>query len=136
MAALDASAIRYLIVGGVAVGFHAEPRYTKDLDVLIHVSQKESRVLFQCLKDFGAPTSLISEEDLLKEDFVFHFGIPPWRIDILTTIPGVNFEAAYAERVKLPLDHYQADCISKAWLIKAKQASARPQDLLDLEGLL
>lgn len=135
MAALDASGIRYLIVGGIAVGFHGEPRYTKDLDVLVHVSASDHLRLYKALKGFGAPVAIISPEELLQEDFIFHFGSPPWRIDILTSIPGVDFDMAYEERVKLPLGVYQADCISKAWLIVAKRASGRPQDLLDLESL-
>lgn len=135
MAALDASEIKYLVVGGIAVGFHGEPRYTKDLDVLVHVSAEDFDRLYGALKDFGAPVGIIKPEELLQEDFVFHFGIPPWRIDILTSIPGVDFNDAYKERVSLPLGPYKATCISKRWLIRAKRASGRPQDLLDLASL-
>jgi hypothetical protein len=117
------------------VGYHAEPRFTKDLDVLVHVSGGEGLRLFIALKSFGAPVSLITPEELLQEDFIFHFGSPPWRIDILTSIPGVDFDQAYSERVKLPLGEYSADCISKEWLIRAKRASGRPQDLFDLGSL-
>lgn len=122
-------------MGGIAVGFHGEPRYTKDLDVLVHVSGEQVQALYDALQDFGAPVGLITQGELAQVDFVFHFGNPPWRIDILTSIPGVDFELAYAERVKLPLGCYYADCISKAWLIRAKKASGRPQDLLDIEAL-
>jgi hypothetical protein len=135
LAALDASEIRYLVVGGIAVGFHGEPRYTKDLDVLVHVSAPDHLKLFDCLKGFGAPVGVLQPEELLGEDFVFHFGSPPWRVDILTSIPGVAFESAYADRVSMPLAQYSATCISKEWLIKAKQASGRMQDLLDLKAL-
>ena len=135
LAALDAAGIRYLVVGGIAVGFHAEPRFTKDLDVLIHVRRPDQEKLYQVLKEYGAPISILSSEEFLQEDFVFHFGVPPWRIDILTSIPGVDFEKAYLAKAKLPLGTYQADCISKDWLIIAKRASGRPQDLLDLKSL-
>ena len=135
MAALDAAEIRYLVVGGIAVGFHAAPRYTKDLDLLIAVRPPDHERLFRCLADFGAPVAIISPEELLEEDFIFHFGIPPWRIDVLTSIPGVDFEAAYTARVALPLGEYSATCVSREWLIRAKQASGRPQDLLDLQSL-
>ena len=136
MAALDAYGIDYLIVGGIAVGFHAEPRFTKDLDLLITVEAPDEVRLFACLDEFGAPMSIVSPEDFLRPDFVFHFGVPPWRVDILTSIPGVDFREAYAERVVLALGAYQASCISLDWLIKARQASGRPQDLLDLESLI
>jgi hypothetical protein len=135
LAALDASGIRYLVVGGIAVGFHGEPRYTKDLDVLITVDRAEAEGLYACLKDFGAPVHVLTAEELSKPDFIFHFGVPPWRIDIISSIPGVEFEQAYADRVKMPLGGYAADCISREWLIKAKVASGRPQDLLDLKAL-
>lgn len=135
MAALDASGIRYLIVGGIAVAYHGEPRYTKDLDVLVHVNAPDHERLYRCLQEFGAPVHLVSPEEFLKEDFIFYFGSPPWRIDILTSIPGVAFEEAYPNRVKLNLGEYAADCISKEFLIRAKRASGRPQDQLDIEAL-
>jgi len=135
LAALDAYGIRYLIVGGIAVGYHAEPRFTKDLDVLVAVSPENHLQLFACLTEYGAPVSILAPEEFLAEDFVFHFGIPPWRVDILTSIPGVDFEEAYSERVSMPLGEYEASLISREWLIKAKRASGRPQDLLDLTRL-
>ena len=97
MAALDRYGINYLIVGGIAVGFHSEPRFTKDLDVLVAIRPPEQHLLLQALKDFGAPTHLVTPADFTNEDFVFHFGTPPWRIDILTSIPGVDFDLAFAD---------------------------------------
>jgi hypothetical protein len=135
LAALDAYGIRYLVVGGIAVGFHTQPRFTKDLDLLITVSEPEHLKLYDCLKDFGAPVSILTPDEFLQDDFIFHFGSPPWRIDILSSIPGVDFELAYMERVTINLGTQVATCISKEWLIKAKQASGRPQDLLDLKWL-
>ena len=134
--ALDDAKIRYLVVGGIAVGLHGEPRYTKDLDLLITVRPPDQQRLYDCLTEFGAPTHILAPDELLQDDFVFHFGAPPWRIDILTTIPGVDFEAAYAARVPLNLGEYTASCISKSDLIKSKRASGRPQDLIDLESLV
>jgi hypothetical protein len=133
--ALDAYEIKYLIVGGIAVGFHAEPRYTKDLDLLITVRAPDHHRLYECLAQFGAPVSIIDPEELLQEDFIFHFGVPPWRIDILSSAPGVDFDQAYDDRIEIPFGDYQASCISKDWLIKSKRASGRPQDLIDLASL-
>lgn len=135
MEALDACEIKYLIVGGIAVAFHAEPRFTKDLDLLISVNAPDHVRLFKCLESFGAPVNMLSADDFLQEDFVFHFGVPPWRIDILTSVPGVDFEEAYEDRVPLSLGAYTASCISREWLIKAKKASGRPQDLIDVDNL-
>ena len=133
--ALDAAEIRYLVVGGIAVGYHAAPRFTKDLDLLITVCSPEHLKLFRCLAEFGAPVHIVRPEEFLDDDFIFHFGLPPWRVDILSSIPGVDFERAYQDRVFVPLGKYQATCISRDWLITAKRASGRPQDLLDLSSL-
>lgn len=86
---------------------------------------------------FGSlePVEIFAPKELLKEDVIIHFGSPPWRVDILTSVPGVDFEQAYESRVPLPLDEYTAQCISKEWLIKSKRASGRTQDLLDLQSL-
>jgi len=136
LAALDASGIEYLVVGGIAVGFYAEPRFTKDLDVLVAVKPGEATRLYQVLKEFGAPVHLVTAEDFSREDFVFYFGAPPWRIDILTSIPGIDFEAAYSRRVFMPLGGRNVSCISREDLIRSKQASGRHQDLADVEKLL
>jgi hypothetical protein len=135
LAALDRFGIEYLIVGGVAVGFHAEPRFTKDLDVLVHVDSRNVGALIEALSEFGAPMHFVKAGDFLKDDFVFFFGSPPWRIDLLTSIPGIEFRTVYADRVTVTLGNRQATCISKEWLIKAKKASGRHQDLADLEAL-
>lgn len=135
LVALDAAGIKYLTVGGIAVSYYAEPRFTKVLEVLVHIAKPDHEKLYNVLREFGAPVSILTSSEFLKDDFIFHFGVPPWRIDVLTSIPGVDFDLAYQDRAKLPLGTYSADCISKDWLIKAKAASGRPQDLLDLESL-
>lgn len=136
MAALDAAKIRYLIVGGIAVGYYAVPRLTKDIDVLVAVDPTNAQTLFDSLKEFGAPIHLVSPRDFESPDFVFYFGVPPWRVDILTSIPGVEFDEAYERRTVDSLGDYQANFISKDDLISAKRASGRVQDLQDLEALL
>jgi hypothetical protein len=135
LAVLDRFGIRYLIVGGIAVGVYTEPRFTKDLDVLVAVSPPEHHALYAALTEFGAPVHLVRPEDFAQEDFVFHFGSPPWRIDILTSVPGVDFGEAYADRVMAPLGGISVSFISREWLIRAKRASGRHQDLADLEKL-
>jgi hypothetical protein len=134
LAAFDHFGIEYLIVGGVAYGFHAEPRYTKDLDI-VHVDPESVERLFEALQQHGAPIHLIAASDFLNHDFVFYFGQPPWRIDILTSIPGVDFERAYEDRVTAILGGSSPTFISKEWLIRAKVASGRPQDQVDVSIL-
>jgi len=93
--------------------------------------ESRSRAVYECLEEFGAPVSILTPEEFLQDDFIFHFGAPPWRVDLMTSIPGVDFEQAYSERGEIPLGEYHASCISREWLIKAKLASSRPQDLID-----
>lgn len=135
MAALESCGIEYLIVGGIAVGFYTEPRFTKDLDVLVAVPPPGHLKLFDVLKEFGAPVHLVRPEDFVQEDFVFYFGSPPWRVDILTSIPGIDFRQAFANRVRMSLGQTEVNCISREDLILAKRASGRFQDLADLEKL-
>jgi hypothetical protein len=114
LAALDRYAIRYLVVGGVAVTFYSVLRYTKVLDLLVCVHTPEHERLYKCLAEFGAP---------------------PWRVDILTSIPGVEFEEAYRDRQEMPIGDFTAARISRQWLIRAKISSGRPQDMLDVASL-
>lgn len=118
------------------MSFYGEPRYTKDLDVLLAIDQENIDALIAVLRAYGVPVPLGKAQEFLSKDFIFWFGAPPWRIDLLTTIPGVDFKEAYAERVAMPLGNYVATCISRRHLIVAKQASGRPQDLADVENLL
>jgi len=92
----------------MAVSFHSTPRYTKDLNVLVFISKPEHEVLYKCLAEYGAPVSILTPEEFLQDEFVFHFGAPPWRVELLTSIPGVDFEQAYRERVETPLGEYRA----------------------------
>jgi len=133
--ALDDFGIEYLIVGGVALGFYVEPRYTKDLEVLVFDGPKNYKRLFAALKKFGAPLFNVRAEEFLAEDFVLFIGAPPWRVDILTSVPGVDFREAFAEREIVDLEGYKVSCISKKWLTRSKRASGRPQDLADLKRL-
>ncbi|HWD40185.1 MAG TPA: DUF6036 family nucleotidyltransferase [Fimbriimonas sp.] len=135
MSALESYGIKYLIIGGIAVGFYTEPRFTKDLDVLIAVSPEDIDRLFSALRDFGAPLHMVSPADFLQEDFVLYLGSPPWRIDILTSAPGIDFAEAYKDKKQVLLGGVRVNCISKEWLIKSKQASGRNQDLADLDAL-
>jgi hypothetical protein len=135
LAAFDLFGVEYLVVGGVAVGLHAEPRYTKDIDVLVHVNFENLNDLIAALRHYGAPLHFVQEEQFLNDDFVFYFGSQPWRVDVLTSIPGVNFKEAFEDRVLLELGGRPVNCISKDWLIRAKLASGRHQDLADVEAL-
>jgi len=128
--------VRYLVVGGYAVVQYAEPRYTKDLDLWISTDPLNARAVYQALRAFGAPLFGLTERDFMQEGTFYQMGVPPLRIDVLMGIPGVEFESAWQRRVEVRFDDLVVPFISRPDLIKAKLASGRPQDLIDVDLLL
>jgi hypothetical protein len=137
LAAFNAHAVKYLIVGAHAVGVHAEPRGTKDLDVLIQANPKNSEAVFRALAEFGAPLAGMTPADFNDgPGSVFQIGVPPSRVDILQKIEGVDFDEAWQNRLETEIDaHIPTNVISRDDLIRNKLAVARPQDLLDVEKI-
>ncbi|MBA4383222.1 MAG: hypothetical protein C0410_00655 [Anaerolinea sp.] len=132
---LNDNHVRYLVVGGYAVAFHGHPRYTKDVDIWVERSQENSRALILAIKQFGMGSLGLKEEDFLLPDQVIQIGYPPDRIDILVSITGVEFSECYPKRVELILNDVKIDFIDLEHLKQNKKASARLQDLADLEKL-
>lgn len=125
----------YLVVGGYAVMKYSEPRFTKDLDIVIATHNKNAVSIFNALKEFGAPLKNLSEQDFMKEGYFYKMGQPPLRIDILMSIPGITFSEAWRRRVTEDVDGVEMHFISREDLIVAKQAAGRPQDLIDADML-
>jgi hypothetical protein len=124
--------VRYLVVGGHAVMFYSEPRYTKDLDLWIEASEENSARVFRALAEFGAPLSGLTPQDFARAGFFYQIGLPPARIDVLMSLDGVHFEDAWPNRNESPIGSARASFISRADLIKNKRATGRPIDLHDL----
>ena len=134
-ALLDAD-VRFLIVGAYAVGIHARPRATKDLDVWVEASVENSRKVVRALKAFGAPLDDITEDDFARPGTGFMMGIPPHRIDILTEVSGIQFDEAWPNRfVAVVGANLSCPFIGLADLIRNKRAAARDQDLVDAKVL-
>ena len=132
---LNEEHVDYLIVGAHAVIYYTEPRYTKDMDVWVAPTKDNAKRTWKALVQFGAPLANISIDDFTNEDLVYQIGVAPNRIDILMGISGIEFKEANKSRVK---STYAGDTIyllSRIDLIKAKRASNRKQDQLDLEKL-
>jgi hypothetical protein len=127
--------VRYLIIGGYAVAFHGHPRYTKDLDVWIELAPKNAANILKALAQFGFGSLGLTEADFLESDQIIQLGYPPSRIDILTTLAGVDFENCYASRVITTIDNIPMNFIDLENLKKNKKATGRLQDLADLENL-
>jgi len=127
--------IRYLIVGGYAVMKYSEPRFTKDLDVFIATDQDNANGVYSALREFGAPLENLTPNDFAHKGYFYQMGRPPLRVDIMMSIPGIEFEDAWENRETVRLDDLRILFISRSDLIQAKEASGRPQDKVDVEKL-
>ena len=135
---LNDSKVRYLVVGGYAVSFHAQPRATMDLDILIKPDAGNAVAVYTALTKFGAPLDGLGPDDFVERGKFFRMGTPPVMVDILPEIAGVDFDDAWERRVKVTIDvetGLRANFISGADLIAAKLAAGRPQDLADVDAL-
>jgi predicted nucleotidyltransferase len=132
---LDTHAVRYLIIGGYAVAFHGEPRYTKDLDVWVELNPENAVRLVAALDEFGFGSLNLRAEDFLVPDQIIQLGYPPNRIDLLVSLMGVDFATCYAARVEIVMDGVAVNFIDLENLKKNKLATGRLQDLADLERL-
>ena len=132
---LEKYKVRYLVVGGYAVMKYTEPRFTKDLDLWISTEEKNSKAIYSALKEFGAPLKDLTPGDFTQEGYFYQMGNPPFRLDVMMSIPGVTFETAWANREQVQLEGLVIPFISKEDLIKAKETSGRDQDLIDAKEL-
>lgn len=126
---------KFMIVGGYAVIRYTEPRYTKDLDILIASDRDNATKVYRSLKIFGAPLTALKEEDLTVEGNFFQIGLPPNRIDIIVTIPGIDFNSSFSRCEFVNVGELAVPFISRDDLIQAKLAAGRPQDLVDAGAL-
>lgn len=138
LSAFQSHGVRYLIVGGYAVIYHAQPRFTKDIDLLIHADPANGRAIHAALAEFGAPLEGIRPEDFVERGTFFRFGHEPQTIDILADLPGIDFDAAWERRIEVTIDEssgLKVYFIGRDDLIASKLASGRPQDIADAEAI-
>jgi hypothetical protein len=132
---LNDNAVRYLLVGGYAVALHGYPRYTKDLDVWVESTTENAARMIKALQQFGFGSLDLKESDFTTSDQVVQLGYPPNRIDILTSLSGVQFSECYPSRVTEEIDGISVSFIDLENLKKNKKATGRHQDLADVENL-
>jgi hypothetical protein len=138
LSAFRAHGVKYLVVGGYAVIFHAQPRFTKDIDLFIKADRANAQAAYDALAEFGAALAGIHAEEFAERGSFFRFGRDPHGFDILPDLPGVDFDAAWERRVEGVIDRdtgLPAFFISREDLIAAKLASGRPQDLADVRAI-
>jgi hypothetical protein len=138
LSAFNTSQVKYLVVGAYAVAIHAQPRATKDLDILVKADPENGQAVFTALARFGAPLKGMTAADFAEPGPFFRMGHPPIGIDVLTLISGVDFDSAWLRRVEAVIDPnsgLKAFFISAEDLITAKLAAGRLQDLADVDAI-
>ena len=135
LACLAARDVRFLVVGGYAVAVHGHPRYTGDLDLWVWTGAANAESLLTALDDFGFGSVGLVANDFTEPGRVVQLGYPPVRIDLLTSIDGVEFEGCFDRRVEIVVDGLKVPFIALEDLRRNKASSGRPQDIADLAAL-
>lgn len=132
---LNAHHVEYLVVGGYALAAHGRPRYTGDLDIWLRATPENVQRVLLSLADFGFASLGLKAADFLAPDSVIQLGYPPGRIDLLTGVDGVDFDACYPRRIEVAIAGTTLPFISLEDLKVNKRAAGRLQDLADLQSL-
>jgi hypothetical protein len=135
--ALNVRGVKYLIVGAHAVAFHAQPRATKDLDILVEATPENAARVLEAMSDFfgGADLGYV-EEDLLDADWIVQLGVAPIRIDLHAGLDGLDhFDHAWSRRIDAPFGTVSTHYLSLEDLVRVKEAAGREQDRADLAVL-
>jgi hypothetical protein len=127
--------VEYLLIGGYAVGYYGYPRATVDMDIWIAINPVNATQVVAALKTFGFDLPELDKSLFLQENQVIRMGVPPMRLELLTSISGVEFEACFAKRVVDEVDGVTVNLISLTHLKQNKLASGRYKDLNDLDHL-
>jgi hypothetical protein len=127
--------VEYIVVGGYALAFHGAPRYTGDIDLLVKPDAENARRVLAALKDFGFGSFNLGESDFIGLKNVVQFGVPPIRIDIMTSITGVDWEKAQANKVTGDYGGVAVYFLGKKEFIANKKVIGRKKDLADIEAL-
>ena len=128
--------VHYCVIGSYALAFHARPRYTKDIDILVEASTDNASRILTVLDEFGFGSLNLMIEDFSKKGNIIQLGYEPVRIDIITSIEGLDFSDIWQNRVQVPYGNQTVNIIDRLNLIKSKKISNRAQDKADLELLL
>ena len=132
---LSESKVKFLLVGAYAMAVHGYPRSTMDIDLWVMPDPKNALLVIQALENFGAPISDLSPKDLEKEGLIFQIGVAPCRIDIITSVDGLQFEDAFTHSVLIDIEEIPIHVLSIQDLIINKRATGRSKDLVDAETL-
>lgn len=131
----NAHSVEYMVVGGYALAFHGTPRFTGDLDLFVRTTAQNARRILAALDDFGFGSLNLRAEDFSAQDRVVELGVPPVRVDIITSLSGVSWEECWAGRQPGAYGDVAVAFIGRSQFIANKRAMGRQKDLADLEAL-
>ena len=132
---LNAHEVQFIIVGGYALAFHGAPRFTGDIDVFVKPDNANAKRIINALADFGFSSLDLTINDFIDQNKVIQLGLPPVRIDIITSISGVTWEEAEASKEPGLFGNVSVTYIGKQQFITNKRATGRKKDLADIEAL-
>lgn len=135
VALLNSNKVEYLVVGAHAVSFHGLARYTADLDLLLRPTPENANRVLRVLSEFGFADLAITAQDLQRPEYIVQLGVNPNRVDLLTSITGVSFDEAWANRCEDEIDGIPTQFIGRDDLIRDKEATGRARDRGDAEEL-
>ncbi|HRJ88848.1 MAG TPA: nucleotidyltransferase [Pyrinomonadaceae bacterium] len=129
---LEANEVKYLLVGGYAVGVYGYPRPTGDIDIWVSNAPKNAERAIEALRQFGFDSPDLSPSLLMLEKSIIRMGVPPFKIEVITHIDGVKFDECYPRKNRIEIDGCPASVICLEDLLINKKASGRPKDLNDV----
>lgn len=135
LALLNEHKVKYLIVGGYALAFHGAPRYTGDIDIFVQPHPGNAQCVIKALAEFGFRLPNLTADDFQHPNKVVQLGVPPVRIDLITSISGVTWDDAYASREAGCFGDVPVDYLGRKEYLSNKRAAGRRKDLADLEAL-
>jgi hypothetical protein len=137
LAAFLTHQVQFLVVGAHALAVHGVPRATGDLDLWVAPTPANAERVWHALAAFGAPleTLRLTRDDFVRPAVVVQLGLPPRRIDLLTSVSGLTFAEAWDDRFEQDVDSLRVPFLGRRSLIRNKQATGRPKDLGDLDAL-
>ena len=135
--ALSEAGVEFVVVGAHAMAVHGVPRATGDIDILVRPTSENAERVMDALRRFGAPVSAhgVSRSDFEAAGNVYQIGLPPRRIDLLTSITGVDFDEAWESRITVEREGLTLPFLGRACLVRNKRATARDKDLVDVRLL-
>jgi hypothetical protein len=135
LALFNRHGVEYLVVGGYALAFHGAPRFTGDMDILVRPRKDNAQRLLAALAEFGFGSLDLSEDDFSVPGKVVQLGVPPIRVDLITSLSGVSWDKAEASKVAGVYGEVPVPFVGLEVFIANKRATGRQKDLADIEAL-